>query len=217
MKGASGLLCCLLCSNVCSLARDEDTLIDGDDSGTLVDIRCTFDECRLRSDGSLFAQADDLVAAHGHVNSVTFKNLEKASGLTYRPEAALWDERFRKVVLPITMTRYDPTHIFYSNGVIGKELELLLSKLAGLGVRFDTLATFFGAAWRSPLRKLRMDDYVNDARAKHFRKTGNYAARASDIMAIVPVMRHFLYSVGLFDRIEAPVSCIRKMFPNSRL
>jgi hypothetical protein len=201
-KGASGLLCCVVCWNVCSLSNDdeEDTLVAHDATHTLVDIRCKFAECRVRSDEDVFNTADLLARSQATMNPTDFENLERSCGFTYVPAAPLWDLELRRFLRPVSTTRYDPTHIFYSNGIVNKELELLLTKLQEVGVGFEVLANFFGLPWKSPLRKLIMNTFFSEARGKHFKKKGSYSSQASDLVALIPPMRHFLYSVpGLYD------------------
>jgi len=102
-KGASGLLCCLVCWNVCSIDEAEDNIVASDGTGTLVGIRCRFDQCRLRTDRSLFAQADELARTNGVVNNAAFSKLEKACGIAYRRDAVLWDAHVRGDFLPVSI------------------------------------------------------------------------------------------------------------------
>lgn len=204
IKGASGLLCCLVCSNICSLAAtEEQALIAFDDAGTLRDIRCRPSDFVRRSDNEVFQQADAIHALHATLTRAHFETLERASGLTYNPDGALWDLDLRAVLRPVTMSMYDPTHTFFANGIALKELEQLLAKLRDVGVTFDVLEGYFSAAWDAAVRAPRMATHFNSARASHFRRTGTFAAQASDVLDIVPAMRHFLLTIpGLRARME---------------
>ena len=80
----------------------------------------------------------------GRLRKGAFEDLEKALGLTFSAEGALYDENFMQSIPgPVSMTSYDWMHIYLVSGLWNTEFPLLMNAINtehGMGVQ--ALANF---------------------------------------------------------------------------
>lgn len=133
-KGATGVKCCLFCSNVCLHSYE---LADHDRSGQLVS-QCELDDAKfaLQTDRSVRDSADLLARSFGRIGKGRFDNMEKALGFNYLPEGALFNDALMQRLHggPISITQYDFMHIYYVGGIWNTECGYLLERLKKAGV-----------------------------------------------------------------------------------
>lgn len=133
-KGATGVKCCLFCSNVCLHSYE---LADHDRSGQLVS-QCELDETKyaLQTDRSVRDSVDLLARSFGTIGRGRFDNMEKALGFNYLPEGALFNNDLMQHLDggPISITQYDFMHIYYVGGIWNTECGYLLERLKKAGI-----------------------------------------------------------------------------------
>ena len=197
-RGASGLFPCFFCGNVTRAEDpDDETMISADSSRSLVDIRCT-DSSKFEcfDDDERCFQADLLTNLRPRLRNEDFGNLEKTSGLSFNIHSPLWDMTLRTISPPVSASRYDPTHVLFSNGVVGQEMSLFLRHGWPEGLRFETIRILFDADWHTRAANgrgtgRRIVEAFNDVREKHFVKTKTFSPSASEALDIVPAFRFF--------------------------
>ena len=113
-KGASGWKPCVSCTNVVNK-------IDPGDDGALVHISCEdVSKFRRQTVFSLTFMARDLAAKRATAPKGEFEFLQKAYGLTYCPQAILYDEYTRTVVGFPDSVYWDWMHCLLASGGIGQ-------------------------------------------------------------------------------------------------
>ena len=150
VKGSSGNRICLKCKNVLRKASGY-----ADNDPYFVCQGCAdprlFD---LATDEELFYAADTLAAAKPMASSGNFKLLEKAYGLHYIRTGPLYDLDLRPFFKPISGTRFDPCHVWFSNGIVQTELQCFFSSVQSeLGPKtctFSDLEAVCSSDWRFP-------------------------------------------------------------------
>lgn len=96
---------------------------------TWVDINCVDpSKLQLNTDEFIWASFDKLESAVSVENKSKFNLLEKKIGLAYDPDSVLADRPLRRVCKPVSMSMSYWAHIFGINGILNKELMLLLNK-----------------------------------------------------------------------------------------
>lgn len=188
-KGASGLLPCMKCKNV---VLAEHGLVENDSGRYLVDILATsgFD---FATDADIWQKFDMLAALHaGGATKAKVEQLEKATGFNLSPTGLLGDLDLRAHVLPITHTSYDPMHCIFSNGIGSQEMHLVLKLCSQhLGIAFSHLESWCGA-WKSPAHTdSKVASAVFSSRREGASKDG-FKGIASELVAIFPLVRHFI-------------------------
>ena len=127
-KGATGWKCCFFCQNVVLEASE---LAQYDATGRLVS-HCETDVSKLalQTDNALMQSAASLVA-NLHLPKGRFADMEKALGINYLREGALFDQGLQEFLSggPIAITQYDIMHVFYVSGVWNTECGLVLKVL----------------------------------------------------------------------------------------
>ena len=201
-KGASGISPCWKCwvTNV----RDGESLVDHDATNSLQDIRCGRGEFDLLSNEDRYIEADVLSNCKGRLTEKNFQELEKAYGLTYQPDAVLWDQDLREIALPQSGSRYDGAHCLLCNGIVNEEVDSLLESMHALSppVTFEILNVYFGAEWctaqtfNGRIDKRAATDVFSKMREAHFKETGRFRPNASQMLFVLPVLAHFLQTVG---------------------
>ncbi len=105
---------------------------------------------------------------------------------------------------PIGRLIHDPMHVFFSNGICRRELELLLPKLATVNVGFQELRSWLAAAFKTPCYQMTkhagLAHAFCESRENNFKKSGSFAPSASPCLALVPVIRYFCWRHNL-DRL----------------
>eukprot|EP00435_Cladocopium_sp_Y103_P027822 s3514_g6.t2 len=127
-KGSSGLFICLFCQNVTNHLLD---LAGHDSTGRLVpSYVCSLQTCAQHTDQSINQAAKKLVLEKGRLGKGAFEELEKALGLTFSAEGALYDENFMNSIPgAASMTSFDWMHVYLVSGLWNSEVSLLLDAL----------------------------------------------------------------------------------------
>ena len=188
-KGSSGLFICIFCQNVTNHLLD---LAAHDRTGRLVpSCVCSLKNCAQHTDQSINQAAKKLVSEKGRLGKGAFEDLEKALGLTFSAEGALFDENFMNSVPgAASMTSYDWMHIYLVSGLWSSEVSLLLdvlNKEHGMGA--PALANFLKTVtW--PKKVSSKGTTGIKAVEKH--KEGHLSCSASEGLSLYPSVRCFL-------------------------
>jgi len=152
-KGASGIKPCFKCKNVLSKRRGRSRLDSLDNY--FVDVSCAdsskFD---VLTDEEVWQLVDEIQAATATMSNKQLDRLEKSAGLNFAPYGLLADHEVRSDFKP-GASLYDAMHCFYSNGIVGVEVNLFVKscekKLAFLKKFWGICLQQIG---RSPKRKV---------------------------------------------------------------
>ena len=195
VKGASGLRPCIDCENV--VACRENSVVDFDDSGYLVDITCS-DRTRFdpMSDQDLLRSHDLLSALKAAgVTRAEFERVEKGAGMTFNADGLLADAELRALAPPSTYAR-DPMHTMLANGVANVEIYAFLRAVAGAFPNFSykTVQQFAEADWTWPKsrQKPNIASVFNEIREKASLKDQSFKAGAAEVLTILPLLRRFV-------------------------
>ena len=188
-KGSSGLFICIFCQNVTNHLLD---LAAHDRTGRLVpSYVCSLNTCAQHTDQSINQAAKKLVLEKGRRGKGAFEDLEKALGLTFSAEGALYDENFMNSIPgAVSMTSYDWMHVYLVSGLWNSEVSLLLdvlNKEHGMGA--PALANFLKTVtW--PKKVSSKGTTGIKAVEKH--KEGHLSCSASEGLSLYPSVRCFL-------------------------
>ena len=99
------------------------------------------DEARFikRSDQDIFDTVDFLREQEGHLTKTKFQKLTTLVGVGLPKDGILQRPSLRGAFKPMTALRFDPFHIWWSNGIVQQEVWLLLGRLAVLKVHAQHL------------------------------------------------------------------------------
>ena len=195
-KSASGILPCDGCLNVLNTDPDE-----GEECGALlehirgdyyVDITCT-DPSRFdrSTNDDVWRKFDTLAAAkRAGCGAGTFKDIQKALGMTYSEGCLLADVELRHTLKPTDVLR-DPMHVTVSNGVMNVEIYCVLGAIER-ETRWDVypmLLTLAKSKWRTQAKfSFVFDEY----HAKSTKKDWMFKGGGIGALGRVPV-RALLY------------------------
>ena len=188
-KGSSGLFICIFCQNVTNHLLD---LAAHDRTGRLVpSCICSLNTCAQHTDQSINQSAKKLIMEKGRLRKGAFEDLEKALGLTFSAEGALYDENFMQSIPgPVSMTSYDWMHIYLVSGLWNTEIPLLMNAINtehGIGVQ--ALANFLKTVtW--PKKNSSKGTAGIKAVEKH--KEGHLSCSASEGLSLYASVRCFL-------------------------
>ena len=209
-KGASGITPCAICCTVTNKPTAADIAAGlrslPERSPLIQDISCS-DKSRIgiKTDSDVWQLADKLMAQAG---APTLQASEQNYGLSYHPDAILFDKELRRYVRPATCNRMDLMHVVYSNGVLSAEVMLFLRRLKDChGFYFEEVRKYM-ANWRCPwIQKLKPADCFNDHRensSKEFLKVG-----ASELLGVYPALRHLVVE-GLLgsEKMAKPIEAL---------
>ena len=194
-KGASGLVPCMKCKNVVLIGHD---ILENDASGYFVDLSATsgFD---LATDADIWAKFDKITSMKtAGATAAALQQMEKALGINCVPNGILADEELRSHVLPIKHTAYDSMHCLFSNGIASQEMHLFLQLCSQhLGITFGHMEDWCKAGWRTAKHigsGATAAIAVFSSRREQLSKDG-FKGIASELLAIFPLMRHFIETV----------------------
>ena len=194
-KGASSFLPCPLCKNVV-----QHGLAEASTGGYLQNITCSdFGLLDLAQPGDLWHKHDRLEALCATSSSrKELAEREKSSGVNYCPNGVLSDRELRQFVVPERVHTYDNMHNLLSNGAASWEVCLLLEHLREVGVDRGAMQSFVDAAWRWPVDKAAKGASLRDAFSEHrIAADGHYKANASELLQLLPLVRHMLLTIVL--------------------
>ena len=190
-KGASGKLCCMLCSNVVN----DDSISSPD----VVSIACSNASLfRKETNATLWKKADNL---HAQVHTSTkkaFAELELLYGLSYNPDGLLWDHALRPFVRPCDCITFDAMHVLVSNGMAQNETAVLLIALQENGIRWADVRKFMDAQWlfcKTLGSAAILRGCWGVAREKAWQSGHEFKCGASEMLMVQPILQHFLLTV----------------------
>ena len=85
----------------------------------------------------------ELVRNSRELPRAEFEKVEQFSGLKWNENSILWHESTSDLCRPVSWTCFDSMHCFYSGGIVGTELDLLMVQLLRHGVTLTSLVDFF--------------------------------------------------------------------------
>jgi len=204
-KGAKGKLPCVACLNVLNSTN----LPAG-----FVGLTCTDpDRFELASNSDIWEKVDMLSAQFLILNKGKFKDLETSLGMVHNPLSILWDRDLRPFFRPADCLTFDSMHVLGSDGLLGVELELMLSALADIGYKWAQYKVFFGAQWRASKfhGRVNWNSLFTPSREAHFNNSGRLSWSAGEYFAAFPLFNYFLDSVVAKQR-ESPLLAERMSF-----
>lgn len=176
VKGSSGKKPCLHCNNIVSKA----TATRRSDLGLLPITEPDANKFDLSTNQDLWDMADHLATKKHVLGKCAFEKLQTDSGLNFLPEGVLACKELREHLGP-TDSRYDPMHVFFSNGIAGHEIDLFVARLVEQRlVSCESLTEFCRAGWRCEKRLF----------ARKF-KDGELKGMAGDVLFALPMLRYF--------------------------
>lgn len=193
VKGASGLLPCLKCKNV---VLADHSILENDSEGYFVDVAAIsgFD---ATLDSDVWEKFDKLAALKAAgANKTKMEQMEKVFGLNLVLSGLLGDQELRAHIQPITHTAYDSMHCFFSNGIVGQEMHLLLRLCnVHLGITYSHIRDYCRAGWKT--LKHCMNHVSDDVFSVRREKTSadGFKAIASELLAVFPFVTHFIETV----------------------
>ncbi|OLQ13463.1 hypothetical protein AK812_SmicGene2515 [Symbiodinium microadriaticum] len=184
LKGASGSVCCMFCSNVVSQNNRLDV---HDATNTLVTIAEVDDsKWRARGDQLLWASHDRLETIAGSGTKAELQRVQQAMGLNHNPKGLLRS----RLLAPSSVTMYDWMHCYLVHGLLQLELGLLIPMFYGAGHTVATILSFFNSfEWPHGLRAHRREVL------QIFEKKvplGEFKCSASQGLSIYPLVRIFV-------------------------
>lgn len=193
-KGASGIKACLHCKNVVNTDKE---LTD-----PLFVHLWESDSKRFKkhSDADIYRIVDHLAAEkQGGATQTRMNDLQKYSGFNLNAEGWLCDHSLRQWFRP-SQLHFDPMHIWWSNGLVGQELELFLARLdsnykAGdVLVNSTTLRAFVGKKWLVP-DSPHVQHSTPAARSSAVDLAVRDKCSASQLLMLYPLVGHFAREV----------------------
>ena len=170
-------------------------------SDYFVDTRCgdvrRFDP---QSDAEAFHAADTLASLVARSRSnAEVKKAEEVYGLHHVPRGPLLDMELREVLKPVTGSRVDGMHVWFSQGLLQHEVYLFFGDAGRLRppLKFQDLNRFCNdEAWKFPGYALRPRNFVaNLFRDAKITDEGKVRLWASEALVCIPVIRHYAETV----------------------
>ena len=173
--GAMGASATLPCPNCWNVSNNGDVSLVSASCDVIVDISCT-DVAKLRaaSDEHIWHRVDELARLKPIVSVAALEAKETSFGFRCRPTGLLRAVDLRKYIKPSEVITHDPTHVFFANGLIHRELGFLVLRIEKLrpALKMEALHTYLTTGWQSPRAvkhaKL-MDSFFSTSRIKKFR------------------------------------------------
>lgn len=180
-KGASGKMLCLFCQTTIQARYAPANL------GNLVPHHeHDLSKLCLHSDTSVWQIVDHLDSRFGIGTKKAFSELEVRLGFNYVPGGVLLDRSMREKWKPISMTCFDPMHVYLVAGVFQREMTLLLPLLSAQRVKEADLHS-----WCTSFTFLHIHRSSGATAKDVFRKKfeGDFKATASEVLAVYPLLR----------------------------
>jgi len=183
-KGAGGMRCCGLCSNIvnerCQLPIDE--------GSSLVSHTCTdHRRFRLATNESIWASVDKVASTTTKKDRL---ELEKMLGVVHNPHGILLCRHLRAIARPSDVIVFDFMHCFLTNGTLALELQLFTLRARSLGLlMFEEVANFM-EQWHWP-KHVRAPSSLWSQ--KHDDSSNEYfKGGASDLLSYYPAFREIV-------------------------
>ena len=188
-KGAGGLKCCMLCTNVYNfryVANREALLRIGGVDHTCSDVG----ELHLMTDATIRSIMARLSAARPIMTDARYEDLTKKLG--WRLSALILDEVLSSKLSPTSVVMFDWMHVLFVRGVWNYHMGCLLVALRPLGVT----ASMFDAyvqAWRWPAHvgTLTGKDVFSEQRIKSCYTNQVLTCQASESLSLFPVIGNY--------------------------
>ena len=188
-KGASGLKCCLFCSNVFNAKNERGLFEDGVRLlHTTSDVACIV----LYTKASLAAIFERLERALTTMHPDDFKELETVLGWSYVKGGVMLDPYVRDIMHPTLFAIYDWMHGLFVNGVFNKTVGAFMRAVSRFGTKYATLYNY-ASLWNWP-RRLKNGvglDALTGARAKSSWEHASLRVSASEGRSLLPVIGQF--------------------------
>jgi len=172
-KGSGGLKPCFLCSNV--LKKNHDMLAL--DPGFTDITSANPGEWTFVKDEEIFSTQDRLHEAANWMGKGRLDNLQKCCGQNLQKFGMLKNDDVRNGLKP-TDSQFDGMHCYFSNGVGGLEIDLILQEIEDKMVLDVNKLLEFCNGWQ-PTQKFLIAD-------------GQFKGMARSTMAFIPIFNHFL-------------------------
>jgi len=223
-KGSSGLKCCMLCQNVFN-SKDTRGIVDG--AGWAVSHDChQTEKLVLHTRGTIDCICRRLAAARVEMSKSNFKELQIRLGWNLVPGSVMETSELRGIVDPTLHAVFDWMHVFFVQGVFNVHMGLLLQSLAAFNITCKMLDDYLHQ-WHWPVhletKVGQSNGPLSAKRLQTFKKTGVFAATASEGLCVMQVTAHFLdrvaatstseelkHHITCFHMLVAVVSTIRR-------
>jgi hypothetical protein len=147
VKGSSGLLPCIKCKNV---VKKKSGITANRKDEYFVDITCgDFERFDPLSDTDLYEHADAL-AALATASKKRRHEESMARGLNFHTRGVMFALDLRPHFKPVSSSRYDPMHLYFSNGVASYELKALMNMLKSVGISATLVQQWVAADFQFP-------------------------------------------------------------------
>ena len=202
IKGSAGAVPCLKCRNVLY------TRAPTTPSSYIVTLACpTPSRFDPRTDDDVWTMCDQLAAKAASGTKKALADEEKVCGINYNVRSVLFSDRH--LLRPVSTLTYDCMHVYFSNGVAGEELYLLMELLESVKVTWPAVAAWLKSGFAYPFlhkdKMLALHRCFGSARRQATRSSKEFKAQASDVLSLIPMMQHFL------EQVVAPTPAARKI------
>ena len=217
VKGDGGMFFCMLCPNLCTRASQV-----AEYAGTRQIISDflpeDLDRCGTATDDSIRRTVRRL-AAFAAVNPADLvRKREMVAGFNHNPHNLLLNPRLERIVKPVSQFCHDGMHLLLSNGVVNVMVVLLFEKARALGMNAWVAMYAFvqSYAWPHNVQSKVMRglyDVFAPHRAERSRDKGSLSCQASELLSLIPVLRHFciqhlLGIAGMQNAANAFLACL---------
>ena len=150
-----------------------------------------------RTDDDVWTLCDELAAKAASGTKKALADEEKICGINYNARSVLFSGRH--LLRPVSTLTYDTMHVYFSNGVAGEELYLLMELLESVKVTWDAVASWVRSGFVFPShhkdKMLALHRCFGSARRHATKASKEFKAEASDVLSLIPMMHHFLEQV----------------------
>ena len=182
LKGAQGIMPCLECKNVTTIASEH---LDD----YLVNIDCGYAEkFDPHTNDSIFERADELQALFESNRKSDYERKSKVCGLKYVPHGLLYTQSLRGIYRPVDHCIADWMHMLCSGGVCGTEIGLFLHVLKAVANITLPLLNAWVCAFTLPKKHGEIDPTWLSDRRLH---DDTFQSLASTILTLLPIILAF--------------------------
>jgi hypothetical protein len=196
-KGASGLKCCLLCTN-CYNAQNGRDILRRDPTHTAVDHTCAdISKLQFATTEVITAIVTRLETCHATLGVGKFNELQLRLGWNYNPHGVMFNPISRAICDPSKTACFDTTHVLFVNGIFNNHAGLMLRAFRELKVAPRSIANYCSIwTWpKSISSAISPEKVFDDSRLKSSLEKGELKCTASEGMSLLPVLAHFCESL----------------------
>ena len=136
-KGASGLKCCLFCSN-CFNAKTTRSSVKSDPWAKL-HTHPTFSDFELHTAESMDAIVNELKEADANLSKSKREKLETVLGFSFEPDTVLFDDELRPKITPPLHAVYDWMHVIFVGGCFNVALYWLMKSFSNTVLTYSMM------------------------------------------------------------------------------